>query len=231
MATSISGLKDLDNVIYADDYLSFFNDADCNNLRAFAVNFTNNDLSERYIEKVVTYFDSDSLNVNVESNREILKKLLENKKVKASLNTISKFYNIENYNTPIFFDALCDFFAEKTKLILDIALKKGGQIYFALDEIVSVLSERRTDIDFSIDFKKLDRTLFKKRNFRSLYNSIMNKTVTDIRYNSVTSRELRFVYKYHKNNPNVKFTLKKQVIANPFKNIKELKRITKNFNR
>lgn len=225
VATSMSGLKDLDNVIHADDYLSFFNDDEYHNLCSFAIDFINNIILDKHLELIVTYFDSDSLNVNIESNKEILKKLLENEKVKVSLNTISKFYNVKNYNTPEFYDAVCDFFAEKTILILDIVLKKGGQIYFALDEIVSTLNTHYTVIDCFIDFKKLDITLFKERHSTSTDNG----TGTDIRYNSVTSRELRFLYKYYRDNPNVKFTLKKQVIANPFINIEELKKISKSF--
>ncbi|MDC2825597.1 Fic family protein, partial [Rodentibacter pneumotropicus] len=98
-----------------------------------------------------------------------------------------------------------DFFSEKTKLIAKETLERGGKVYFALDGLATdttTFNKDKTQIDMS-NLKKL---------FDPNYEF----------YNSVTSRELRYLYENHRDNPNLKFTIKDQVIESPFREL-ELK--------
>lgn len=100
-------------------------------------------------------------------------------------------------------DTRMDFFAEKTKLIAKKTLESGGTIYFALDGLATDSTRYNKD-KTKIDLEKLNELFDPKSPF----------------YNSVTSKEMRYLYDNFKDHPNIKFTIKDQVIENPFKNIK-----------
>lgn len=85
----------------------------------------------------------------------------------------------------------------KTITILDKVLKEGGKIYFSLDQIASSIDSTGK---LYLDKEKLADVLF---NPDSDY------------YDTITSRELRYIYINHLNNPNLKFLLMRQVIEFP----------------
>ncbi|WP_208604949.1 Fic family protein, partial [Rodentibacter genomosp. 2] len=95
-----------------------------------------------------------------------------------------------------------DFFSEKTKLIAKETLERGGKVYFALDGLA-------TD---TMTFNK-DKTQISMSNLKKLFDPNYEF------YNSVTSRELRYLYENYRDNPNLKFTIKDQVIENPLKTL------------
>ncbi|MCX2960374.1 hemagglutinin repeat-containing protein [Rodentibacter caecimuris] len=95
-----------------------------------------------------------------------------------------------------------DFFSEKTKLIAKETLERGGKVYFALDGLA-------TD---TTTFNK-DKTQIDMGNLKKLFDPNYEF------YNSVTSRELRYLYENYRDNPNLKFTIKDQVIENPLKSL------------
>ncbi|MSN97074.1 hypothetical protein F1B92_07860 [Campylobacter sp. FMV-PI01] len=105
-------------------------------------------------------------------------------------------------------DTRMDFFAEKTKLIAKNTLNSGGTIYFALDGLATD-STRYNKEKTKIDFEKLDELFDHNNKF----------------YNSVTSKEMRYLYDNFKDHPNIKFTIKDQVIENPFKTINSKKMV------
>lgn len=89
------------------------------------------------------------------------------------------------------------FFSNKTITLADKVLNSGGKIYFSLDGIGT-----STDINGMtyLDKDKLKDILFNKD---SKF------------YNTITSQELRFLYKNHLNNNGLKFLVNKQVIVFP----------------
>lgn len=152
--------------------------------------------------------------VNTESNVEILKELLKNEEVVKSLEEIDRLNKEistnKNLNEGKFFELSSEdrflelseeieqhykiFFKYKTILIADKTLKNGGKIYFVLNG-VATSTDSKNKIYF--DENKLENILFNKE-----YPH----------YNSVTSEELRFLFKNYKNNKNLKFLINGQVI-------------------
>ncbi|PAF42919.1 hypothetical protein BKH45_02300 [Helicobacter sp. 11S03491-1] len=98
------------------------------------------------------------------------------------------------------------FFEAKTKEVLKQVLDNGGKIYFNLDEIVTNYKPHADEI-LNVDLTKL------KNIFKPDYEY----------YKSVTSGELRYIYENYREHPNLKWTIKKQVIENPFKNPEVIK--------
>lgn len=152
--------------------------------------------------------------VNIESNVEILKELLKNEEVVKSLEEIDRLNKEistnKNLNEGKFFELSSEdrflelseeieqhykiFFKYKTILIADKTLKNGGKIYFVLNGIAT-----------STDSK--NKIYFDENKFK---NILFNKDYPH--YNSVTSEELRFLFKNYKNNKNLKFLINGQVI-------------------
>ncbi|EYD69863.1 filamentous hemagglutinin protein [Fusobacterium necrophorum subsp. funduliforme B35] len=248
--------KEKKNPIIADSYIGELNlGFEFSRLSELAHKVKSGKLSEQEIDRIVNYRDpnmdsavSDSLNrinkANTEDNKRILTELLENEIVKDSLKrmddlnqrekdlteslkknqdldldeptespnyTAKQNEEIREYNQikKSLNDARMDFFAEKTKLIAKKVLDEGGQLYFSLDGLA-------TD---TMRFNK-DKTTIDMNRLKEVFNPESEH------YNAVTSKELRYLYENYKDNPNLKFMIKDQIVENPLKTleISEVKR-------
>ena len=243
-----------ENVFYADSYIGKLNlGIGFSNLKEFAEKVRDGKITEAEIDEISKYnnkllegSDSPSTSkinyANTEDNKRLLTGLLKNETAVEALRKIANISseqglleeNLKKYdqidldnpktskslpdnvneminkyhdNAAKLDDSFMDFFAEKTKLVAKENLDKGGKIYMALDGIVT--TNRKGD---NIDFDRLKDAFDTKSPY----------------YNSVTSKEIRFLYENYKENPNVKFTIKKQVIENPFNVHENLKNISLN---
>lgn len=145
--------------------------------------------------------------VNIDSNKELLIELLKKDEVIDALKNIEELNNAISSNNlseeklDILYDKIEEnykvFFSNKTITLADKVLNSGGKIYFSLDGIGT-----STDINGMtyLDKDKLKDILFNKD---SKF------------YNTITSQELRFLYKNHLNNNGLKFLVNKQVIVFP----------------
>ncbi|MDO7252575.1 hemagglutinin repeat-containing protein [Helicobacter cappadocius] len=106
------------------------------------------------------------------------------------------------------------FFGAKTIGVLKNVLDSGGKIYFNLDELVTNYHPFTDKIE-DVDLKKLENVF----NFNDEY------------YESITAEELRYIYQNYRTHPNLKFTVKKQVIENPFKDADVIKVIESQINK
>ena len=241
--------KEKKNPIIADSYIGELNlGFEFSRLSELANKVNSGKVSEQEIDRIVNYRDpnmdsavSDSLNrinkANVEDNKRVLTELLQNETVIDSLKRMDNLNQREkvlteslkknesldldeptespNYTTKQneeireynqikkdLNDARMDFFAEKTKLIAKKVLDEGGQLYFSLDGLA-------TD---SMRFNK-DRTVIDMNRLKEVFNPESEH------YNAVTSKELRYLYENYKDNPNLKFMIKDQIIENPLKTL------------
>ncbi|MDK4522825.1 hemagglutinin repeat-containing protein [Fusobacterium necrophorum] len=248
--------KEKKNPIIADSYIGELNlGFEFSRLSELAHKVNSGKLSEQEIDRIVNYRDpnmdsavSDSLNrinkANTEDNKRILTELLQNETVKDSLKrmddlnqrekdlteslkknqdldldeptespnyTAKQNEEIREYNQikKSLNDARMDFFAEKTKLIAKKVLDEGGQLYFSLDGLA-------TD---TMRFNK-DKTTIDMNRLKEVFNPESEH------YNAVTSKELRYLYENYKDNPNLKFMIKDQIVENPLKTLEvsEVKR-------
>lgn len=145
--------------------------------------------------------------VNLDSNKELLTELLKKDEVIDALKNIETLNNaILNSNLSeeeldVLYDKIEEnykiFFSNKTITIADKVLNSGGKIYFSLDGIGT--STNKYGMTY-LDKDKLKDILFNKD---SKF------------YNTITSQELRFLYKNHLNNNGLKFLVNKQVIIFP----------------
>ncbi|PAF51020.1 hemagglutinin repeat-containing protein [Helicobacter sp. 13S00477-4] len=106
------------------------------------------------------------------------------------------------------------FFGIKTTEVLKNVLDSGGKIYFNLDLLVTE-HHSHTDKVKDLDLKKL-KNVFDPSNEH---------------YESVTSEELRYIFKNYREHPNLKFTIKKQFIENPFKSTEVIEAIQSQINK
>ncbi|MDY6172348.1 MAG: hemagglutinin repeat-containing protein [Fusobacterium necrophorum] len=241
--------KEKKNPIIADSYIGELNlGFEFSRLSELANKVNSGKVSEQEIDRIVNYRDpnmdsavSDSLNrinkANVEDNKRVLTELLQNETVIDSLKRMDNLNQREkvlteslkknesldldeptespNYTTKQneeireynqikkdLNEARMDFFAEKTKLIAKKVLDEGGQLYFSLDGLA-------TD---SMRFNK-DRTVIDMNRLKEVFNPESEH------YNAVTSKELRYLYENYKDNPNLKFMIKDQIIENPLKTL------------
>ncbi|OOF65975.1 hemagglutinin repeat-containing protein [Rodentibacter sp. Ppn85] len=219
------------------------------NLSKLADKVKQGKVSEQDIDRIATFQDLGADNAlatssrsrinqaNTEDNKKIITELLQNPVAVEALKQISDFNEKEQHlfqqlkqnenldldepqTSPSFTkeqnavieqyiatrDGLNrsreDFFSEKTKLIAKETLERGGKVYFALDGLA-------TD---TMTFNK-DKTQINMSNLKKLFDPNYEF------YNSVTSRELRYLYENYRDNPNLKFTIKDQVIENPLKTL------------
>lgn len=145
--------------------------------------------------------------VNLDSNKELLTELLKKDEVIDALKNIETLNNallnsnLSEEELDILYDKIEEnykiFFSNKTITIADKVLNSGGKIYFSLDGIGT--STNKYGMTY-LDKDKLKDILFNKD---SKF------------YNTITSQELRFLYKNHLNNNGLKFLVNKQVIVFP----------------
>lgn len=143
--------------------------------------------------------------VNLDSNKELLTELLKKDEVIDALKNIETLNNallnsnLSEEELDILYDKIEEnykiFFSNKTITIADKVLNSGGKIYFSLDGIGT--STNKYGMTY-LDKDKLKDILFNKD---SKF------------YNTITSQELRFLYKNHLNNNGLKFLVNKQVIV------------------
>lgn len=172
-------------------------------------------IDSQVLETVLQFKSSDIVGeeilhidkVNTDSNKELLSELLKKDEV------IDALKNIERLNNSILNDNLSEqeldtlydeieenykiFFTNKTITLADKVLSNGGKIYFSLDGIGTSIDKHGLTY---LDENKLKDILFNKDSEF---------------YDTVTSQELRFLYKNHLNNNGLKFLVNKQVITFP----------------
>ncbi|AKD37973.1 filamentous hemagglutinin protein [Pasteurella multocida subsp. multocida OH4807] len=237
------------NAILADSYVGKLNlGFEFAQLSSFAKQVKAGNVSEQDIQEIASFTDSmakmarrdDSRNrineANVEDNQRIIRELIKNENAVDALKRIATLSDQEqdmydalrknpkfdmeelqesaNYTTEenkairdyqttqtALNDARMDFFAEKTKFIAKETLERGGQLYFALDGLATDTPTYRENS--KIDLARLKEVFDPANPF----------------YDSVTSRELRYLYENYKDHPNLKFTIKDHVIENPLKTL------------
>ncbi|MFD1806853.1 YopT-type cysteine protease domain-containing protein [Pasteurella oralis] len=237
------------NAILADSYIGKLNlGFEFAQLSSFAKQVKSGNVTEQDIQDIASFNDpgakfarkDDSRHrindANIEDNQRIIKELIKNENAVDALKRIAilsdqeqDMYNAlrknekfdmeelqesANYTTAensairefkktqdALNEARMDFFAEKTKLIAKETLERGGQLYFALDGLATDTPNFRNNT--KIDLNRL-KEVFDPNNPH---------------YDSVTSRELRYLYENYKDHPNLKFTIKDHVIENPLKTL------------
>ncbi|WP_114139687.1 YopT-type cysteine protease domain-containing protein [Pasteurella multocida] len=237
------------NAILADSYVGKLNlGFEFGQLSAFAKQVKAGKVSEQDIQELASFNDTTLKNArkddskhrindaNVEDNQRIIRELIQNENAVDALKRIAtlsdqeqEMYNalrknekfdMEELNESASYsaeenaairayketqtalnEARVDFFTEKTKFIAKETLERGGQLYFALDGMATDTPTFRENT--KIDLNRLKEVFDPSNPF----------------YDSVTSRELRFLYENYKDHPNLKFTIKNQVIENPLKTL------------
>ncbi|URH79392.1 YopT-type cysteine protease domain-containing protein [Pasteurella multocida] len=237
------------NAILADSYVGKLNlGFEFGQLSAFAKQVKAGKVSEQDIQELASFNDATLKNArkddskhrindaNVEDNQRIIRELIQNENAVDALKRIAtlsdqeqEMYNalrknekfdMEELNESASYsaeenaairayketqtalnEARVDFFTEKTKFIAKETLERGGQLYFALDGMATDTPTFRENT--KIDLNRLKEVFDPSNPF----------------YDSVTSRELRFLYENYKDHPNLKFTIKNQVIENPLKTL------------
>ncbi len=237
------------NAILADSYVGKLNlGFEFGQLSAFAKQVKAGKVSEQDIQELASFNDATLKNArkddskhrindaNVEDNQRIIRELIQNEIAVDALKRIAtlsdqeqEMYNalrknekfdMEELNESASYsaeenaairayketqtalnEARVDFFTEKTKFIAKETLERGGQLYFALDGMATDTPTFRENT--KIDLNRLKEVFDPSNPF----------------YDSVTSRELRFLYENYKDHPNLKFTIKNQVIENPLKTL------------
>ncbi|SPY33682.1 YopT-type cysteine protease domain-containing protein [Pasteurella canis] len=237
------------NAILADSYIGKLNlGFEFAQLSSFAKQVKSGNVTEQDIQEIASFNEptaklarrDDSKNrindANIEDNQRIIRELIKNENAVDALKRIATLTDQEqsmydalrkndkfdmeelqessNYTTAensaireykntqnALNDARMDFFAEKTKFIAKETLERGGQLYFALDGLATDTMTFRANT--KIDLNRL-KEVFDPNNPH---------------YDSVTSRELRYLYENYKDHPNLKFTIKDHVIENPFKTL------------
>lgn len=173
------------------------------------------DIDNQVLETALQFKSSDIIaeeilhidKVNINSNKELLTELLKKEEVIDALKNIERLNNtiLNNNFSEEELDNLYDeieenykvFFANKTITLADKILSNGGKIYFSLDGVCTSINKEGFAY---LDENKLKDILFNKD---SKF------------YDTVTSQELRFLYKNHLHNNGLKFLVNKQVIVFP----------------
>ncbi|AKO45675.1 hypothetical protein [[Haemophilus] ducreyi] len=242
--------KEGKNAILADSYIGKLNlGFEFGELTKFAKQVKDGKVTEQDIQDIASFNDETAKlarrsepknrinDANVDDNQRIIRELINNEAAVDALKRIATLSDQEkamhstlranekfdmdeleespNYTTAenksirdykdtqkALNDARMDFFTEKTKFIAKETLERGGQLYFALDGLVTNSPGFRADTQINMD------------KLKDVFNP------NHEHYDSVTSRELRYLYENYKDNPNLKFTLKDHVIANPLKTLK-----------
>ncbi|MGZ3096410.1 YopT-type cysteine protease domain-containing protein [[Haemophilus] ducreyi] len=242
--------KEGKNAILADSYIGKLNlGFEFGELTKFAKQVKDGKVTEQDIQNIASFNDETAKlarrsepknrinDANVDDNQRIIRELINNEAAVDALKRIATLSDQEkamhstlranekfdmdeleespNYTTAenksirdykdtqkALNDARMDFFTEKTKFIAKETLERGGQLYFALDGLVTNSPGFRADTQINMD------------KLKDVFNP------NHEHYDSVTSRELRYLYENYKDNPNLKFTLKDHVIANPLKTLK-----------
>ncbi|WP_101775382.1 YopT-type cysteine protease domain-containing protein [Pasteurella oralis] len=237
------------NAILADSYIGKLNlGFEFSQLSSFAKQVKSGNVTEQDIQEIASFNEptaklarrDDSKNrindANIEDNQRIIRELIKNENAVDALKRIATLTDQEqnmydalrkndkfdmeelqessNYTTAenraireyketqnALNDARMDFFTEKTKFIAKETLERGGQLYFALDGLATDTATFKQNTQ--IDLNRL-KAVFEPSNPH---------------YDSVTSRELRYLYENYKDHPNLKFTIKDHVIENPLKTL------------